>query len=105
MKTKFSYRIFALANWILLRWNIVLTPTLFQQPRGHALDIVDRAFDYIRMATIKATLKELDKRGTKGALAELGVYRGGTSAMMNGLKSISGVALSCAFGMRARAKA
>lgn len=63
---------------------MVLTPTLYQQPRGHALDIVDRAFDYIRMATIKATLQELDKRGTVGALAELGVYRGGTSAMMNG---------------------
>ena len=81
---KLSYRIFALVNRILLRWNVVLTPTLFQQPRGHALDIADRAFDYIRMATIKNTLKELDSSGIPGALAELGVYRGGTSAMMNG---------------------
>lgn len=80
---KLSYRLFVIVNRILLRWNIVLTPTLFQQPRGHASDIADRAFDFTRMATIKAVLDELDKRGTKGALAELGVYRGGTSVMMN----------------------
>lgn len=81
---RMSYRVFNLINRFMLRKNIVLTPSLFQRFQGHSLELADHSYDFIRAATIRETLKEIDEREIEGAIAELGVYKGRTSALMNG---------------------
>ncbi|WP_108668489.1 TylF/MycF/NovP-related O-methyltransferase [Euzebya rosea] len=80
---RLQYRALNAVNGVLLRRNLVVTPSLFQRPNGHALSLAEHSFDYIRAATIREALTSLDERGIDGDIAELGVYQGRTSALMN----------------------
>ncbi len=42
---RLTYRVFNLVNRILLRKNVVLTPSLFQRSQGHSLELAEHSYD------------------------------------------------------------
>lgn len=84
MKEPLRYRIVCLINSFLLRRNLVFTASVYQLEKGRDLDIQPHSFDFFRLAFMKHVAEEAEAKRLPGSVAELGVYRGRVSALLNG---------------------
>ena len=75
---KYFYKL--LGGW-LKRRNIYLTGGLYYLYKPPLLEL--NSFDYVRVATLELVASEINSSGVSGAVAELGVYRGGFAKYVN----------------------
>jgi O-methyltransferase len=88
---KTAFRFFKLVQRILLNHNIALSFSLHYMKRERNLTrlfgndrFIGSTFDYYRISCLELLAYELNKRDVKGNIAELGVYKGELSCIING---------------------
>jgi O-methyltransferase len=80
----FRYPILQFLNKILLRYRVALSPSLVGYTKSLG-DLSRYSEDYIRIAMWFLIASEIKEREIQGNIAEAGVYRGGTGALLNRL--------------------
>lgn len=72
-------------NSILLRYHVVLTPSLYGMQRAPKVPMDRYSQDYIRYAMWELIAEEIERRQILGSVAELGVYKGRSAMLINKL--------------------
>ena len=85
MLRKFRYQLIHGVNRLLLRKRLALTPSLAGLSRRPLVDLAEHSHDYVRFAMWELLAHEINEAGLPGAVAELGVYRGRSAALLNRL--------------------
>jgi len=81
----FRYGLIQRINSILLRYHVVLTPSLNGMQRPPKVQMDQYSQDYIRYAMWELIAEEIERRQISGSVAELGVYKGRSAALINKL--------------------
>ena len=83
MLRAYRYKIIQFLNRILLKKRIVLTPTLYGYEKEFGKLLSPFSQDYIRYAMWYLIAEKINQEKISGSIAEAGVYRGGSAALLN----------------------